>query len=74
MQNTAQKNEMSEIIEKIRVADPINDEELKKALVFYSDLEEKLRLLGERFHFAWRSAFDTLHTLQGYEQARKDRR
>jgi hypothetical protein len=73
MLNTDEKKEMSEIIEKIKVGDPINDDELKKALEFYNDLEEKLRLLGERFHFAWRNVFDTQRMLQGFAQARKER-
>ncbi len=73
MLNTDEKEEMSEIIGKIKMGDPINDDELKKALEFYNDLEEKLKLLGERFHFAWRNVFDTQHMLQGYAQARKER-
>ena len=62
------------IIEKIRIGDSINDEELKIALKFYTELEQNLKLLGEKFHFAWRSVYDTQRMLDGFHQARKERK
>jgi|OM-RGC.v1.033515727 hypothetical protein len=42
-----------DMIEKIAVGDGLTDAELAVALEFYTDLQQKLRLLGPTFHLAW---------------------
>lgn len=60
--------------EKFRIGDPIDDAELALLLDFYRDLEFKLDLMGERFHFAWRDARDNAQRLDDYRKARLEKR
>lgn len=60
-----------ELIERIRIGDPIDDKELDDAIKFYKELESKTKLLGQRFHFYWVHCLNELRRLQGYKEARK---
>ena len=51
---------------------PLTDEELFFLIKKLSPVVEGLHEMGERFHFAWRGAYDDLERLHDYKQARKE--
>lgn len=61
---------MKEILEKIASGDGLNDFQLDKAIEFYTQMEQGLRLLGPHYHLAWVPVMHTLDALQGYKRAR----
>jgi hypothetical protein len=58
-------------LKKFEIGDEISDKELLELLEFYTNIEESLRFLGVKFHFAWRSCFDNKMRLEDYKIARK---
>lgn len=60
----------ADIVEKIRVGDPLTDEELDEAIAFYGQLESGLRLLGPTYHLAWIEVQRVLYQLQSYRHNR----
>jgi hypothetical protein len=62
------------VLEKVRHGDALDDDELRKALRFYREMEEGLSALGPHFHLAWKEVYRTLQLLEDFAQARKDRR
>ena len=62
-----------EILHKINISDPINDNELEISIYFYTELVHSLALLGEKYHFAWLDSFHVLKRLNDFKQARKER-
>lgn len=60
----------AEIVEKIRVGDPLTDEELNDAIDFYGRMESGLRLLGPHYHLAWVDVQRVYHELRSYRHHR----
>jgi len=68
------KKKFKEMLDRFLIGDPINDEELETLLTFYTDLSEKLEILGERFHFAWFDAYGKKERLESFKRARESRK
>ena len=49
---------------------PLTDKEVVTLHKFYSDLENGLRLLGERYHHSWRAVRDDREVLSSWLSAR----
>jgi hypothetical protein len=52
----------------------LTDEQLDEALKHYSNLEKDLKCHGEIYHLVWSNVYMTLLTLEGYKEARKNRK
>jgi len=57
-------------IEKFENGDSLSDTELKDLIVFYSDLEEKLKLLGPKYHLFFLDVFYKVDTFKSFERSR----
>lgn len=55
---------MEQILSKIEEGEVLSDAELKRAIKWFSDLEEKLRLLGSKYYLAWAGVRRTLLGLE----------
>lgn len=66
--------EMKPILERLRMGDHINDQELAKAIKFYDELEWKLRALGKEFELARRPVFQRLWEMREWQRNRKENR
>lgn len=64
---------IKDLLDKFLIADPISDHELEILLAFYTDLVNKLEVLGERFHFAWLDCYQKKERLESFKQARMNR-
>ena len=62
-----------EILHKIEVGDGLTDEELDISVEFFTDLEEKLDLMGAKYYLAWKPVFYLKIRLQEFKNARKNR-
>jgi len=60
-----------EILRKIEVGDGLTDAELTEAIVFFTQMEAGLSLLGPRFHFQWVYCAHTLDALRGFQRSRE---
>jgi len=60
----------AEIAHKIRVGDPLSDDELNDAIEFYGRMESGLRLLGPHYHLAWVEVQRTYEALRSYRHHR----
>jgi hypothetical protein len=49
----------------------ITDAEAKELLVFFTDLEESLRVMGTEYHFPWRESYHNRNRLEDYISNRK---
>lgn len=49
----------------------VSDKDLDILIEFYFNLTDSLKIMGEKFHFAWREANDNLNRLEEYKRARK---
>lgn len=58
---------MQDIINKIEIGDHLSDLELEKAIKWYSELEHKLVILGNKYYIAWYSVFYTLNSLKSFK-------
>ena len=59
-----------ELLKKIENGDGITDQELVCAIDWFYDLEQKLKMLGERFRLAWLPIFATTARLNGFKEER----
>ncbi len=62
-----------EVVQKIENGDALTDMELLDAHYFYSDLAEKLSILGPHFHHAWKDCYFRAKELEGYINERAKR-
>lgn len=58
---------------RFKIGDPISDEELDWLLSHYTILEMHLFVQGERYHFAWRDAYDQKERLENFKKARQQK-
>lgn len=63
-----------ELVEKIRVGDPITDDELDQAIEFYETMTTGADVLGSTFYLFWWECRRTLDRLYGYREARQERK
>jgi len=60
------------IYDKIKDGGPISNSELNEAIDFFSDLEDKLMVLGPVFRLAWKEALNIKITLESFKRAREE--
>lgn len=65
--------EMEPILERLRMGDHVNDQELAKAIAFYDELEWKLSALGKEYELARRPIFQKLWEMREWQENRKRR-
>jgi hypothetical protein len=61
----------TELVEKIRIGDPLSDQELDDAIEFYSKMKSGLRLLGPHYYLPWVEVQRVFETLIGYRNYRQ---
>ena len=54
------------------MVEPISNSELNEAIDFFSDLEDKLMVLGPVFRLAWKETLNIKITLESFKRAREE--
>jgi hypothetical protein len=62
--------DIGKIYKKYKDGASFTDEEVNFAAEEFQKLANLLRLMGERFHFAWREAYDMYNHFEYFKQAR----
>lgn len=61
---------IGEIYKKYKDGQSFTNEEVNFAVEEFQKLANSLRLMGERFHFAWRETYDMYNHFEYFKQAR----
>jgi hypothetical protein len=64
------EKQITDLLEKLHRGDGLTDDELDRAISFYSDLEWRLNLLGPRYHFAWWDVRQKLDLFDSFKVSR----
>lgn len=59
------------LVEDINLGNPITDEELRAALIFYGKLVESLDCMGLEYKLPANAARNVLYRLEGFNKARQ---
>lgn len=60
------------MVQKFNDGDALTDDELDQLIYLYTSLEFGLKLLGPRFHLAWKEVMHNLERLNSFKEARQE--